>query len=87
MSLMLLSAAALLAGLEFAKRPGDVHNLIVGDFVAKEIRLDRLGLKGPLGARQFRFHGPQDGCGFGILGFEGRCKKGEQNSSNPYSQG
>jgi hypothetical protein len=82
-----LTAPAPLAGLEFPKRARDVDNLIVSYFVTEEIRLDRLGLKCPQRASQFRLHGPQDGRGFRILGFEGRRKKREQNSrSNPYSQ-
>jgi len=83
-----LATAALLAALELSKRASDADNLIVRDFVAEEIRLDRLGLKCPLRASQFRLHGPQDSRGFGVLGFEGGRKKREENSSsNPYSQG
>jgi hypothetical protein len=52
--------------------------LIVSDFVAEEIRLDWLGLECPLRASQFRLHSPQDGRGFGILGFDDGREKGEQ---------
>jgi hypothetical protein len=83
-----LAGATALAGLEFSKRASNGEHLIVSYFVTEKVRWTRLRLKCLLRTRQFRLHGRQDSGGFGVLRFDDRRKKREQNgSSNLYSQG
>ena len=65
-----LPAAGLLAGLKFSERAGDADHLIVGDFVAEEVRLHTLRQKGHLRASQLRLHGVQNILGVSILSFK-----------------
>jgi hypothetical protein len=64
-----LATTGLLAGLKLTERARDVDHLIVGNFIAKKVRLHTLSQEGYLRAGQLCFHGTQNRRGVSILSF------------------